>query len=653
MPLPTPNLDDRRFQELVDHGKRLVQQKCPEWSDHNVSDPGVTMIEIFAWMTDQLIYRLNQVPDRLFLKFLDLLGYELAPPSAAEADVTFWLSAPQTDTVTINPGVEVSTVRAENKAAIAFTVTEQLDIVPCSLAYLLSTIEEGTYRSHTEELELKGVKCFDEVPKPGDALLIGLSNEVPSCAVTLHFDCSIAEGHGVDPRDPPLAWEASDGEKWVACAVGRDETGGLNRPGDIVLHVPRTHAPSNLEGHQAGWLRCRVEEARPGQPAYGGSPEIKALKVFTSGGTARTVNAEIVTDEVLGTSTGHPGQRFSLKHTPVVSTTERAIVEMIPSPAEREWEEVDDFTDSGPNDFHFRIDTMTGEVVFGPAVREPDGSLTRYGAVPDANAMLRIRSYRTGGGTRGNVAAGEIKRLKSSVPRVAKVVNRQPATGGSDAEDVANASVRGPMLLRGTRAVAARDFEHQAMQASPGEVARVLCLPAGDGADPGAVRVLITPQVESDESGRVRFDQLTPLSDLLLKRIQAHLDSRRVVGVRVLIEPPLYMGLTVEARIQASPRVDPKQLQGAAVKALNEYFHPVSGGPDGTGWPFGRPVHAGEAFWVLQRIKGVLFVEEARLYRSNPMTGQRGEEVERLELEQNALVFSNEHAVEVVFGTGS
>jgi hypothetical protein len=56
---------------------------------------------------------------------------------------------------------------------------------------------------------------------------------------------------------------------------------------------------------------------------------------------------------------------------------------------------------------------------------------------------------------------------------------------------------------------------------------------------------------------------------------------------------------------------------------------------------------------VLQRINGVLFVEEARLYRSNPITGQRGEEVERLELEQNALVFSNEHAVEVVFGAGS
>ena len=59
MTLPVPNLDDRRFQDLVDEAKRMVQQRCPEWTDHNVSDPGVTLIETFAWMTDQLVYRLE------------------------------------------------------------------------------------------------------------------------------------------------------------------------------------------------------------------------------------------------------------------------------------------------------------------------------------------------------------------------------------------------------------------------------------------------------------------------------------------------------------------------------------------------------------------------------------------------------------------
>ena len=96
--LPAPNLDDRHFQDLVDDAKRLVQQRCPEWTDHNVSDPGVTLIEAFAQMVDQLIYRLNRVPDLHYVKFLELIGVELRPPAAARGEVTFWLSAPQPQT---------------------------------------------------------------------------------------------------------------------------------------------------------------------------------------------------------------------------------------------------------------------------------------------------------------------------------------------------------------------------------------------------------------------------------------------------------------------------------------------------------------------------------------------------------------------------
>ena len=84
--LPAPNLDDRHFQDLVDDAKRLVQQRCPEWTDHNVSDPGVTLIEAFAQMVDQLIYRLNRVPDLHYIKFLELIGVELRPPAAARGD---------------------------------------------------------------------------------------------------------------------------------------------------------------------------------------------------------------------------------------------------------------------------------------------------------------------------------------------------------------------------------------------------------------------------------------------------------------------------------------------------------------------------------------------------------------------------------------
>src|SRR5256884_9068896 len=111
MALPVPNLDDRRFQDLVDDAKRLVQQRCPEWTDHNVSDPGVTLIETFAWMADQLLYRLNRVPDRNYVKFLELLGVTLLPPTAAKADLTFRLSNPQPKVLEIPAGTQVSTPR--------------------------------------------------------------------------------------------------------------------------------------------------------------------------------------------------------------------------------------------------------------------------------------------------------------------------------------------------------------------------------------------------------------------------------------------------------------------------------------------------------------------------------------------------------------
>src|SRR5271169_120975 len=125
--LPAPNLDDRTFQSLVDDARRLVRRRCPEWSDHNVSDPGITLIETFALMVDQLIYRLNRVPERHYLKFLDLMGVRLFPPVAARAAVTFWLSAPQPAVVQIPLGTEVATLRTELDEAVTFSVNEALD----------------------------------------------------------------------------------------------------------------------------------------------------------------------------------------------------------------------------------------------------------------------------------------------------------------------------------------------------------------------------------------------------------------------------------------------------------------------------------------------------------------------------------------------
>src|SRR3954471_1405407 len=137
MALPSPNLDDRRFQQFVDDAKRYIQQRAPEWTDHNVSDPGVTLVETVAHMADQIVYRLNRVPEKNHLAFLDLIGITLFPPSAARADVTFWLSAPLDEAVRLPVGTEVATSRTESEDAVVFATERELVVVPSELAALV------------------------------------------------------------------------------------------------------------------------------------------------------------------------------------------------------------------------------------------------------------------------------------------------------------------------------------------------------------------------------------------------------------------------------------------------------------------------------------------------------------------------------------
>jgi predicted phage baseplate assembly protein len=646
MALPVPNLDDRRFQELVNESKRLVQQRCPEWTDHNVHDPGVTLIELFAWMTDQVVYRLNRVPDRMYVKFLELLGVRLFPPTAARAPVTFWLAAPQPEGVRIPAGTQVATVRTETDEAIGFATVADLDLPPCELLAAATAAAGQPARRRDEDLERgNGFACFSAQPLPGDTLLVGLSEAVPSCAVTLRLACRI-EGVGVDPTNPPLVWEAWGRGGWAACGVERDETGGLNQDGDVVLHVPATHAASAQELRQrAGWLRARVVEALPDQPGYSASPTITGVAVFTCGGTADAVNAETVAGEALGVSEGVPGQRFPVQRRPVVPG-DALVLEVSEGAGWEEWAEAPDFAASGPQDPHFVFDAVAGEVLLGPAVREPDGGLRRYGRTPPKGAQLRLRAYRTGGGRRGNVGTRALTVLKSSIPYVARVENRRPGAGGVDGEDVENAKVRGPMVLKTLgRAVTAEDYELLARQAAP-EIARVRCLAAGDGAEAGVVRVLVVPAAAAG-GGRLRFEQLAPEEETV-RTIARRLDECRLVGTRVLVQSALYRGVTVVARLRARPGSATSRLQEEALDALYTYLNPIAGGPGGAGWPFGRPVHSGEVFAVLQGLRGIELVDDVRLFGADPVTGQRGAAVQRLELEPHALVFSYEHQVLVV-----
>ncbi|MYX77219.1 putative baseplate assembly protein [Streptomyces sp. SID3915] len=644
MALPSPNLDDRRFQQLVDEAKRYVQQRSPEWTDHNVSDPGVTLIETFAYMVDQLLYRLNRVPEKNYAAFLDLLGVTLFPPAAARADVDFWLSAPQAETVHLGAGTEVATAGGEAQEAVVFSTTEDLPIVPSSLVRLVTAPASGGQTDRTAHLASGAdIPCFQPQPAPGDAVLFGLPTAVPRCVVTVRLDSRV-EGVGVDPRQPPLVWEAWDGARWAVCETATDTTGGLNRPGEVTVFVPGAHTASVVAGTRAGWLRCRVVEPATGQPFYSESPTVREAEVFTVGGTATVEHAEVVRDVPLGVSAGVAGQRFALSRPPLLLDGDAPVVEVSSADGWQTWTAVEHFGASSPDDRHVRIDATSGEFTFPPAVREADGTMRPYGAVPEKGAQLRVPRYRTGGGAAGNVARGAISVLRSSVPYVAGVGNREAARGGVDGESVENAKLRAPNVLRvQERAVTAEDYELIAAQAAP-SVRRVRCLPAAAG-EPGAVRVLVVPDAVADEGDRLRFEQLIP-SDQVLAAIAGRLDERRLVGTRLVVEPPAYQGVTVVARLVAAPgEVD--RVREDALTALFRRLDPLRGGTDGAGWPFGRPVQYGEVFAVLQGVAGARLVEEVRLFPADPVTGRRGAPADRIDVARDALVFSYQHQVVV------
>jgi predicted phage baseplate assembly protein len=157
----------------------------------------------------------------------------------------------------------------------------------------------------------------------------------------------------------------------------------------------------------------------------------------------------------------------------------------------------------------------------------------------------------------------------------------------------------------------------------------------------------VVPRVVTDEVGRISYDELGRPALELLGRIGRHLDQRRLVGTRLVVEPPAYLGVTVVARVSAEPGRVADDVQQAALRALYEYLSPLTGGPAGDGWPFGRPVHAFDVSGVLTRVPGVALVDDLLLFPADPETGQRQQPVARIDLPPYALVYSYQHQVRV------
>lgn len=352
------------------------------------------------------------------------------------------------------------------------------------------------------------------------------------------------------------------------------------------------------------WLRARVRSAYTED-----GPRPSVLRSLTLN-TAAATQAATRLDDDLGRSTGRPAQVFTLPRTPVLVDPATGAPDLVLHVGDEDtpWERRDDFFRSGPADRHYLLDPTTGRITLGDGLR---------GRIPVADARVRATRYRTGGGAVGNVPAGTITRIKGRIRSVSGAANVRPASGGSDAEPLEAVKLRAPHELRvRDRAVSAQDFADLALR-TPGAalhtayaLARRAPAPvdaagtdgAGDSTShlvekDGAVTVVVLP----------RNDQDAPQpSEAQLRAVCAWLEPRRLVTTELHVVGPRYTSVArLSAHVTVRAGHDAHAVAEAVYAALMTFLHPVRGGADGSGWPFGEDVYHGELYDVMLGVDGV------------------------------------------------
>ncbi|MEM7092075.1 MAG: putative baseplate assembly protein [Actinomycetota bacterium] len=659
---PMPVLDDRSFQDIVDEAKRRIPHHTPEWTNHNLSDPGVALIELFAWMTESLGYRLNQVPDRLYRTFLEFVGITPFAARPATAIVTFWAEPdPERRTQRIPVGRRVSTSGDGTDAPVDFLTTAPVEIRQPTLVQMCrgsvaapepvdASIQDATASwAAGEELALfPGLQV-------GETVAFGFALSLAGNVVELEVSAPI-RGVGVDPANPPLVWEVSTASGvWTPAESYADEdsTNAFNTDGRVLIRMPSNHSEVRYgeTGERAFWVRVRLVD---GPHLYTESPRVNRLAFRSVGGMAPVEQGQTVPREELGTAVSRPGQTFRLRQGPVLPRRAHETIEIVGADGVNiAWTEVSDFTASGPDDRHFTIDDATGEVAFGPHVRMSDGSVARHGAVPEEGSRVFMTGYRSGGGSHGNVVAGAINTLRSQIGFVQRMDNRHPATGGVDAESVDNAKLRAPLALASQdRAVTAADFEYLARSTQPW-IARVRCQPATIPNEP--IQLFVIP-----ESARVERPAYRALlvPDEQLTALARTIDARRLVGTAIEVGPADYRPVSITARVTALPQVDPDRVRAACEAELYRYVHPLTGGVDGEGWQWGETLTRSAVVSLLESVPGVVSVGDLMFFDANfddaePYASRSGVGTQDFTMRSSEIAVSATHRVIVRNGRGA
>ncbi|MBI3637979.1 MAG: putative baseplate assembly protein [Candidatus Rokubacteria bacterium] len=652
MPLIAPIIDDRRYDDIITEVRTRIARYTPEWApwtDVNDSDPGIALTQVFAWLTEMLIYRMGKVPELNYIKFLQLLGIELRARQPAQAEIAFGVAENHGKPyVIVPPRAQVSGESPQGGRPVVFETERALWALTARLRAVQAFDGYAFHDVTAENNEsLQGYQPFGPLAQPTAALYLGFrypdaypgaKDELPQIELNLAVTvASEGAAAGVvqcglpDTRafaSAKLRWEGWNGASWQRVDVLKDETLAFTRSGHVYLKTP---APRVLKPETFGqvadamfWIRALLESS-----AYERPPELRTVRTNTT--AAR--QAETVRDEVLGGSNGRRDQTFQLANAPVLPESLR--LEVDEGDSYVEWTQVDDLVGSRSSDRHYTLNPTTGEVTFG------DGENGRIpvGNVANPGANVVAREYRFGGGAQGNLPAGALKTLVSAVAGIDgnAVGNLFAAYSGREEEALEDAKKRARQTIRSRcRAVTAEDYESLAQQA--GNVKRAKALPLfhpsfPDVRVPGVVTVIVVP--DSDAGAPMP-------SEGTLRTVCAFLDQRRLLTAELYVTRPVYQHVEVEGEVVVNDDADPGEVKTGIENALTQYFHPLRGGDDGEGWPFGGPIFYSKVYQRVFTVAGVQSITRLVIR----LDGRAGEECRDVPIRANALLYSTEHHVD-------
>lgn len=593
---PPPEFTHRTFAEIMADLRLRIPRVLPEWTDHNVSDPGIALLELFAAMAESLHWRLDQVPDELWIKLLEVLNARPAPAQPARAEVTF-----EPDKVPlVRPapgGTRIAAANPQGGDPVVFETDEDVSIVASPLVAVQVYDGAGFVDATEKQADPAGAYFpFGRTPQPGNALYLGFEPKPqaqgPLFPADVRFQLflppaqtagrpqSLPPDEGVPPPAVPLARfvfeyrNRADLVAWREARMFDDATHAFVDEGALRIAGPTDSTPT-VEGvidRPLHWLRCRLVQTL--YPA-GHAPEIEGLVPNTVPASALTT----ALGEVAGEGNGRPNQTLRLRSAPVVIDT----LQLADSQG-TQWQRIDDLRAAGADDPVFMLDPGTGTLTFG------DGE---HGRIPAAGVELVAIRYRYGGGTEGNVGTGAIKDILSPLTGVRSASNRRPAQGGAAAETVDELRRRAPSILRTRdRAITVEDYAELAERF--GQVSKAIALPlvhpGYPGLDvPGSVTVVIVPDGEDREP--------QPSADLL-RAVLASLAGKRAVGVELHVKGPTLTRIGVDARLDVAPEASFARVVDDARAGLDRFLAARE-------WPFGRDFDPTRLYGILLEVKDV------------------------------------------------